>query len=86
MSAPTSPAPSMIIVFAVVSSFQSFSISFLVRWVTVQKRNMIVVALNRALMVLIMRATSDGLLAKCEKRLAVSIKNGAPGGCPISSL
>ena len=31
-------------------------------------------------------ATCEGSLANCEKRLAVSIKNGAPGGCPTSSL
>ena len=55
----------------------------------VQKRNMIHVAESNALMVLTIRATSVGSLAKCEKRLAVSIKNGAPGGVsksPVYSL
>ena len=31
-------------------------------------------------------ATCDGELANWEIRLATSIKNGAPGGCPISNL
>ncbi len=57
-----------------------------VRWVIVQKRNMMHVAESSALIVFTILATSVGSLAKWEKRLAVSMKNGAPGGCPISSL
>ena len=45
-----------------------------------QNRNKIQVADSRALMVFTMRATSVASLANCEKRLAVSMKNGAPGG------
>lgn len=37
-------------------------------------------------MILTMRATWEGSAANCEKRLAVSMKNGAPGACPTSSL
>lgn len=76
----------MAINLPVVSSLQSLSISLRVRWVMVQKRNRMHVALSSALMVLTMRATSEALEAKCENKLATSIKNGAPGGCPISSL
>ena len=52
----------------------------------VQKRNRMVVAERSADMVFTILATCDGSLAKWEKRLAVSMKNGAPGGWPISSL
>ena len=41
---------------------------------------------SNALIMFTIRATCDGSLANCEKRLAVSMKNGAPGGCPTSSL
>ena len=57
-----------------------------VRCDIVQKRKRMVVADSSALIVLTMRATSDGSLANCENRLAVSMKKGAPGGWPISSL
>ena len=76
----------MMIHFARVSWLQSFKMSLRVKWVMLQKRNMMVVALSSALIVLTMRATFDGLLTNCEKRLAVSMKKGAPGGWPISSL
>ena len=52
----------------------------------VQKRKRMVAAESSALIVFTIRATCDGSLVNCEKMLAVSIKNGAPGGCPISSL
>ena len=45
-----------------------------------QNRNSMHVAESSALMVFTMNATVDGLLANCENRLAVSMKNGAPGG------
>ena len=45
-----------------------------------QNRNMIVAAESKALMVLTIRATSEGSLTNWENRLAVSMKNGAPGG------
>ena len=51
-----------------------------------QNRNKMVVALSSALIVFTIRATCEGSLANCENRLAVSMKKGAPGGCPTSSL
>ena len=57
-----------------------------VRCVMLQNRNKIQVADNNALIVLTIFATCVASLVNCEKRLAVSMKNGAPGGCPISSL
>ena len=86
ISAPTRPDASMAISFEVVSSSQVFITSLRVRCVMVQNRNMMVTALSRALIVLTMRATIDGSLTKWVKRLAVSMKKGAPGGWPISSL
>ena len=77
------PLASMAISFEVVSSLQLFSTSLRVRCVIVQNRNRMVVAESSALIVLTMRATMLGSLTKWLKRLAVSIKNGAPGGCPI---
>ena len=50
-----------------------------------QKRNKMHDAESRALIVLTIRAICEGSLANCEKRLAVSMKNGAPGGWPTSS-
>ena len=74
----------MAISLPVVSSLQSFTSSRRVRCDTVQ--NMMVRAENSALIVFTMYATCDGSLANCENRLAVSMKNGAPGGWPTSSL
>ena len=74
------PLASMAISFEVVSSLQLFSTSLRVRCVIVQNRNRMVVAESSALIVLTMRATMLGSLTKWLKRLAVSIKNGAPGG------
>ena len=76
----------MAISLLVVSALQSFSISLRVRWVIVQNRNNIHVALSSALIVFTIIATCDGSLANCENKLAVSMKNGAPGGWPISNL
>ena len=80
------PLASMAMSFAVVSESQSLSISLRVRCVIVQNRNSMHVALSSALIVLTIIATCDGSLANCENKLAVSMKNGAPGGWPISSL
>ena len=52
----------------------------------VQNRKRMVVAESRALIVLTIFATIDGSLTNSEKRLAVSMKNGEPGGWPISNL
>ena len=52
----------------------------------VQNKNRMVVALNKALMVFTILATCVTSLANCENKLAVSMKKGAPGGCPISNL
>ena len=56
------------------------------KWLMVQNRNMMQAALKSALIVLTMRATMVGSSTSCVKRLAVSMKKGAPGGCPTSSL
>ena len=69
-----------------VSSPQSLMSSRRVRCVMLQKRNRMHEAESRALIMLTIRATCVGSLANCENRLAVSMKNGAPGGWPISSL
>jgi hypothetical protein len=76
----------MAIIFGNVISLHSLMSNFLVRWVMLQKRNRIHVAESSALMVLTILATCVGSLVNCENRLAVSIKNGAPGGWPISNL
>ena len=60
--------------------------SLRVRCVMLQKRNRMQPALSRADMMLTIKATSEGSLANWENKLAVSMKNGAPGGCPTSSL
>ena len=72
--------------FDVVRSLQSRRMSLRARWVMDQNRNRMHTALSRAFMMFTIKATCDGSLANCEKRLAVSMKNGAPGGWPISSL
>jgi hypothetical protein len=69
-----------------VISLSSGHISFFTRWVILQKRNKIQAALIRALMVLTIRATWLGSLVNWLNKLAVSIKKGAPGGWPTSSL
>ena len=74
------PDASMAMSFCMDISLQSFRMSFRVRCVMVQKRNRIHVAESSALRVFTMRATSVGSLTNCENKLAVSIKNGAPGG------
>ena len=50
------------------------------RWLVLQKRNMMQAALNSALIVFTILATRAGSLTNCVKRLAVSMKKGAPGG------
>ena len=70
----------MAIILGRVSSFQSLISSRRVRCVMLQKRKRIQVADRRALIMLTIRATCEGSLVNCEKRLAVSMKNGAPGG------
>jgi hypothetical protein len=51
----------------------------------VQKRNMMPAALRSADIIFTIRATFSGD-ANDENTLAVSMKNGAPGGCPTSNL
>ena len=70
----------MAISFAGVMSFQLSVMSLRVRCVMLQKRKRMVAADSSALMILTMRATCDGSLVNCENKLAVSMKNGAPGG------
>ena len=76
----------MAISLAVVSSLQSLMSRRRTKCEMVQKRNRMVAAESSALIVFTMRATCEGSLANCENRLAVSMKNGAPGGWPISNL
>ena len=57
------------------------------RCVIVQKRKRTVKALASADMAFTIAATFDSLLpAKRVKNLAIIMKTGFPGGCPISSL
>ena len=80
------PLASMLIICAMVISPMSRTSSFLTKCVMLQNRNRMHVADSSALMVFTMRATCVTSLVNCEKRFAVSMKNGAPGGCPTSSL
>ncbi len=74
------PLASMAMSFCSDMSLQSFSINLRVRWVMVQNRNMMHDAESKALIMFTMRATCVGSLTKCVNKLAVSMKNGAPGG------
>ena len=80
------PAPMMVTSWPTVISSSLPHTSFFVRWVMLQKRNKMQPAESSADMVFTIRATCDGSLTNCENRLAVSMKNGAPGGWPTSSL
>jgi hypothetical protein len=51
-----------------------------------QNRNIIHAAENSALMIFTIMATLVGSSVNCEKIFPVSMKKGAPGGCPTSSL
>ena len=84
-SAPTTPEPMMVIICEVVICSPSFTTSLRTRWVMLQNRNMIPAALSTADIIFTMSATCSGD-AKSEKKLAVSMKKGAPGGWPISNL
>jgi hypothetical protein len=72
--------------FPLVSWSRSGQMSFRVRCVMLQKRKRIHAALISALMIFTIMATCEGSLANWLNRLAVSMKKGAPGGCPTSSL
>ena len=52
----------------------------------VQNKNKMVKALAKADMELIITAALAGLPPNKEKKRPMIIKNGAPGGCPTSSL
>ncbi len=54
--------------------------------VMLQNRNRMHNALSTADIMLTIMATLPGSLVNCENRLAVSMKIGAPGGWPTSSL
>ncbi len=77
---------STVMAWASVLTWPSCPTSLRTRWLMLQKRNMMQAALNSALMVFTMRATCVGSLTNWVKRLAVSMKKGAPGGWPTSSL
>ncbi len=72
--------------FWVVSSLHESMSRRRVRWVMLQNKNKMQVAESNALMMFTMKATFDGSPASWVNRLAVSMKNGAPGGWPTSSL
>ena len=76
----------MAISFPEVRSSSFGHTSFFARHVMLQNRNRMQAALISALMMFTIFATCEGSLANWLKRLAVSMKNGAPGGCPTSSL
>ena len=72
--------------FAVVNWLQSLMSKRRTRWLIVQKRNRMVNALASADSALTHMATCAVSEAKSEKKWPMSMKNGAPGGCPTSSF
>ena len=84
-SAPTRPDARIVMVWAPVISRLLPTMSLRVRCVMLQNRNRMPAALISADMMLTMYATFPGA-ANSEKKFAASMKNGAPGGCPTSSL
>ena len=69
----------------VIASF-SFTVILRAMCVIVQNRKRIVNALQRADIAFTIAATWVGSEANSENRRPVIMKNGAPGGCPTSSL
>ena len=80
INAPTMAEPSMAIIFQRFNSLQFLMSRRRTRCEMVQKRNRMVAADSNALIMFTIRATCEGSLVNCEKRLAVSMKKGAPGG------
>ncbi|OQC34477.1 MAG: hypothetical protein BWX65_00328 [Bacteroidetes bacterium ADurb.Bin057] len=80
------PAPSMAIVLHVPKSSSDLIRILRAKWVIVQNRNKMVKALHNADMAFTIIATCEGSEANNENIRAVSMKNGAPGGCPTSNL
>ena len=72
--------PSMAISFQRVRSLQSLMSSRRTKCEMLQNRNRMVAADSSALMMFTILATCVGSLVNCENKLAVSMKNGAPGG------
>ncbi len=66
--------------FGVSSSSQRSMSRRRTRCVMLQKRNRMQAAESSALIMFTMRATCEGSLVNWLNRLAVSMKNGAPGG------
>ena len=85
VKAPTKPLPITAINCPLVSS-SLFGNIFFARCVIDQKRNTIVKALAKPDMAFTIIATFVTSPAKRENILARIINNGAPGGCPTSSL
>ena len=85
-NAPTTPEPMMVTNCGSVISCPSFTTIFRAKCVMLQKRNRMVNPLKRADIVFTIFATAPGSDASWVNRFAVSMKNGAPGGCPTSSL
>jgi hypothetical protein len=81
-NAPTAPAPNRAMPFQVVSGCTSFFANAVI----VQKRKRIVNALASAERAFTHIATCDVSDAKRLKKWPISMKNGAPGGCPTSSF
>ena len=86
MSEPTRALASTVMSWPRVFTTPPSPTSLRARWLMLQKRNMMQAALKSALIVFTIRATCDGSLTNWLNRLAVSMKKGAPGGCPTSSL
>jgi len=78
------PAPMMATSLPAETVSPSLHSNLRARWVMLQKRKSMQPALKRADMVFTMRATCEESWAKSAKNLAVSMKKGAPGGCPTS--
>ena len=84
-NAPTAPAPMTAQRSAVLASPEGSAIIFFAKCVMLQKRNKMVNELLRAESELAKTAAVSGV-AKIIKKRARSMKKGAPGGWPTSSL
>ena len=78
-NAPTRPDARMVTICALLISWLLPTVSLRTRCVMLQNRNRIPAALSMADIMFTMNATFSGS-ANSEKKFAVSMKNGAPGG------
>src|SRR5690554_383598 len=83
---PTTPDPITAIMVPVSIGSRGLILSnFIAKWVMVQKRNRMVNELLSADITLMDTGTSS-VGTNAENKRPMSMKSGAPGGCPISSL